>query len=186
MNAPRLASFLAGAVAVGLLANFFAGPPPNFTDLSRRIEAVQKGIRTENDAFADGFLAACGDPCWINSNPGGVIGNYEALARLVLATNRRVIINGDCASACTVFADKARPMVQITITSRFQFHRSQTEHDLPLSPDVADWVNAHGGFPSNASGDLTTMVFADAKAFWPEIGSHDHPLRFSDFRGSLP
>jgi hypothetical protein len=187
MNAPRVVPLIAGMVIAGIAGLSIGGPATvDLSELARRIETVSKTVHSGDEAFADGFLAACGDPCWIGFNPGGFVGSYQALARKVVATGRRVIINGPCSSACALFADKARPMVRITDAAVFGFHRTSAETPMPLSGDIDGWVSTHGGYPAFASGDLTLMTFADAKAFWPEIGTHDHPLKLSDLKGTRP
>jgi hypothetical protein len=155
MNAPAGAdpkpfpwSILGLGLGLGIAAAALVGGPtaPGGSGLNDRIAVVLKTVRASNEAFAEGFLTACGNPCWVSSNPGGRVADYEALARKVVATNRRIIINGDCVSACALFADRARPMVRITETAVFLFHRTNLEEPPPTSPDISAWVNAHGGF----------------------------------------
>src|ERR1700694_3090436 len=77
----------AGLCAAIVLLAFWPAKEPRPIDIPR-----------SNHGFAKGFLAACGDPCIIRNNPGGQLGDYQALADKILSTGRTVIIDGYCAS----------------------------------------------------------------------------------------
>lgn len=120
------------------------------------------------DSFANGFLTACGDPCHISLNPGGFARDYRALAARVATLRTRIVIKGDCYSACATFADKARAHVCVVSGARFHFHRSNFGDPQDVSPDIRAWVDANGGFPGYESGRFTTMEFWTARNFWRE------------------
>jgi hypothetical protein len=145
-----LAALVTLAFQGGVGVSWLLGPPP----------------AAAGEHFAKGFLAACGEPCIITANGGGRLDHFLALAAAVKAQKRTVIIAGPCFSACAIFADFARENVCITAAARFGFHRSSNENDPPQSPDIAAWVEAHGGYPANSSGKLTMMEAAAVGQFW--------------------
>jgi hypothetical protein len=122
----------------------------------------------------------CGDPCIVTRSPGGYIYLFEQAAHQVLEGEKRlVVIDGDCYSACTIFADLARSRVCITQMAVFYFHKAyytdtrmvagveQVIHtdlfDPPQSPDIDKAVRALGGYPADG---FTSMPYAIAKDFW--------------------
>lgn len=130
---------------------------------------ILKGVDDKSYHFAVGFLDACGSPCVIRENRGGSLRDFEMLAALVRVRQALVIIDGPCVSACVLFADMARQYVQITRKASFHFHKDSIEEDPPHAPDIARWVNGHGGFPAFASNCLTQMPFAEARRFWRPV-----------------
>jgi hypothetical protein len=146
---------------------FFAGFTAFESKLVDRLDAELAAQRAaEGYNFAAGFLDACGDPCIIRQNRGGALINFEMLGALVLVRKKTIIIDGPCASACALFADLARQYVTITQRASFHFHKTSNEDDPPHSPDIARWVNDHGGFPAFKSDCLTQMPFEEARRFW--------------------
>lgn len=110
------------------------------------------------------------DMCIIKYNGGGYIDQFENAAKAVNRSKLRVAIVGQCYSACTLFADKARNHVCIGPNVEFGFHvafrGSQVAWDDPLpghSQDIYRWVEAHGGYPTHG---LLMMHYADAHQFW--------------------
>jgi len=165
---------------MGLVIGGLLCAPNGLTASQARLARVQ----SEGHFFSEGFLAGCGNPCWIYANYGGRIGDFEELASQVLHDDRIVIIDGDCFSACTLLADFGRPHVFITRRARMHFHRSSAESVPDQSEGIATWVNSHGGYPSYASQTFTTMTFEDAKAFWPVFGGRGTPDVISAIQGA--
>lgn len=124
--------------------------------------------------FAVGFLDACGNPCVITANYGGVIGDFKSLADEVNTRKQAILIDGDCVSACALFADLARKNVRITRRARFWFHQSSIDEPPPQSADITAWVTSHGGFPTFESGRLTMMDFNTARRFWKPVFEWQH------------
>lgn len=57
-------------------------------------------------------------------DPGGKIDEYLSAASAAVEHNVQVRIDGDCYSACTLFADKARSQVCITKRTKFYVHQA--------------------------------------------------------------
>lgn len=129
---------------------------------------LTEGVVGDSSAgFVRGMLSACGeDPCVIGNNSGGKVADFEELVRVVRKRKIDVVIVGECASACAMFADLARDRVRITPTATFAFHRTNFETKPPASPDIMEWVESNGGFPSNASGKTTVMRYPDTLRYW--------------------
>jgi hypothetical protein len=165
----RLADWLEGAImglalALIVAASWPAKPPAGPGPFDRLDKIIAEG-----DGFAKGFLAACGDPCIIKANPGGRLGDFKALTDEIIAIKRRVIIEGYCASACAIMADRAREYVRIGKGAQFLFHMTSDETAPPGSSDVDSWVRSHGGYPSFASQETTKMDFDTARRFWRPV-----------------
>lgn len=124
---------------------------------------------------------SCGDVCTIRYSPGGVIDEFLEQAWQVKKDDIILKIDGDCISACTMAADKARPNVCVTPRAVFRFHRgyeirtqgesrSITRFDPSslYSRDIRSWVDRHGGFPGRDADDqsLLDMSFAQAKRYF--------------------
>lgn len=141
-----------------MLTALFTGDPPSAND------DIQ-------DIIVEA-LGCIGDPCVIDSNPGGNALTFSKVARLVRAgAIKQVVINGRCASGCAYFADKARPHVCITPNAVFAFHKGRSGEgedeimfDLIHSRDIQDWVMKQGGYPKNG---MLAMKYKNAKKFWP-------------------
>src|SRR5579871_1835520 len=112
----RTKGFLVGAAAASALAWGMIG------------FSFAEHERTKH-GFANGFLTACGRPCFINGNPGGSLADYMDLAAVVVERHRLIVINGACASACATMAALARPNVVITPNALFLFHKASNETD---------------------------------------------------------
>jgi hypothetical protein len=109
----------------------------------------------------------CSNPCTIQSNNGGVIVDYEAAGNAIRAgARRKLVINGFCASACMVMADRARPRACITSSAVFAYHKTNYNRPIPLSGDLRNWIVRHGGFPEfhGTPGIMSNVV---ARKFWP-------------------
>jgi hypothetical protein len=128
----------------------------------------------------------CGNPCLIKENYGGFEFMFIDAAKETVEKRLPIIIDGECASGCAVFADAARPNVCITPRAFFEFHRARItlrtrviyKGPQTQSKDVDDWVKRNGGYPKKT---MTTMPFTEAKKFWP-ICNLTPPLPKSDPR----
>src|ERR1700742_3093119 len=66
---------------------------------------------------------ACGNPCVIEDDGGGIIDTYAAEGRLLAAEHIPVIVDGPCMSACTVLVDMARNDVCVTTRALLGYHQ---------------------------------------------------------------
>lgn len=118
----------------------------------------------------------------VAGNPGGSVDGFIAAARRIKRGGGGLIIDGPCASACTLAADLARPNVCVTRRAVLQFHKwyRRDRHGVvrrgdpssEYSADIAGWVNSHGGFPGETVEDASTldMSAAEAARFFPACG----------------
>ena len=69
-------------------------------------------------------LRHCPRVCIIRNDDGGDIDDYLMAAKIFKLQHRYVIFDGECASACALFADKVRHRnACVTHWVRFEFHR---------------------------------------------------------------
>ena len=66
----------------------------------------------------------CGNPCTIVRNTGGRIIDFEDAGDAIRSGKQRLVIDGYCASACMVMADRARPRTCITSRAVFGYHKT--------------------------------------------------------------
>jgi len=115
----------------------------------------------------------------VRGSPGGQIGLFVTAAIAVKNGARsRVIIDGQCDSACAIFADIARKHVCITPHAHFGFHKATRfeyseahnayvpgkRFDPPFhSSDVKRWVYARKGFPTHG---MLRMSSSQAGRIW--------------------
>lgn len=126
------------------------------------ILAIGLGPASELRADTVSSVLGCsGDPCVVRNNPGGNLVEFKAAARQIKRTGRRVVIDGQCDSACAVLADMARSNVCVTPRAKFGFHQGYIVAQAqsggayyllgrfkpPHSRDVARWVTKNGGYP---------------------------------------
>lgn len=186
---------LAGAIVM-LITGLFFSTTSQQTRIKMQAEIIalqddtihsQRAIISHHELkFATGFLAGCGVPCIIRFNPGGSVNDYELLASYLNIRKQIVLIDGVCASACALFADRARAYIRITSSASFLFHRVSDGSEPPHSRDIAQWVNSHGGYPAFDSNDTTEMDFDAARRFWQPAFS-DQRLPFSlDYQPAWP
>jgi hypothetical protein len=117
-------------------------------------------------------LKCTDSPCVVTYNGGGTTLLFLSAAYMARWKKHAVIIDGECASACSVFADHARQQVCITPKAKFSFHKSTWWADGKknnfithlYSGDILQWVQSHGGLPEKG---FLTMSYNDAKQFWP-------------------
>ncbi|BCM87886.1 hypothetical protein [Methylobacterium indicum] len=119
--------------------------------------------------------AACGPVCTVRYNGGGVISHFMDQVENMKRDRVTLRIDGPCASACTMAADKARPRVCITKRALLQFHNGyycpRGDRFRPAgyySRDILGWVDAHGGFPGADADDesVLEMNYGQARAFF--------------------
>jgi hypothetical protein len=109
----------------------------------------------------------CSNPCTIQSNNGGIIVDFEHAGDAIRGGARqKLVIDGFCASACMVMADRARPRACITSRTVFAYHKTNYNRPIPLSGGLRGWIMRHGGFPS-FNGTPGIMPNEVARQFWP-------------------
>jgi hypothetical protein len=143
------------AMLACLSVMMLAAPAAQAITLSRGAAAIARAV------------GGCSNPCTIQSNSGGVIVDFEAAGNAIRAGARqKLIINGFCASACMVMADRARPRACITSSAVFAYHKTNYNRPIPLSGDLRGWIVRHGGFPEfhGTPGIMPNQV---ARRFWP-------------------
>jgi hypothetical protein len=116
----------------------------------------------------------CPRECVVNYSGGGIIHDFKNAAMMVKRSGRSLRIAGDCISACTVAADKARPNVCITPAANFQFHNGylgKTRFDMSdeYSRDIRRWIARKGGLPGKDVCDDTLLIMnnREARQFFP-------------------
>jgi hypothetical protein len=121
---------------------------------------------SELSGQARAMLDNCSDPCTVQNNNGGVIADFENAGDAIHAGARQMlVIDGFCASACMVMADRARPRACITSRAQFGYHETNYSRPIPLEADLNGWIMQHGGFPSyNRMGIMPNDA---AQQFWP-------------------
>jgi hypothetical protein len=111
-------------------------------------------------------------PCVVSASFGGLISDFEDLADRLVRTGEPLEIVGDCYSACTILADRARKVVCIDRKVRFRFHQAGMIGGEEMgkrwkyegySPELRAWLDAQGGEPEVG---WLTMRYAEAKRFW--------------------
>lgn len=123
----------------------------------------------------------CGSPCIIETSPGGVIDLFAAEGRQLVADHTPVIVDGICASACTILVDIARENVCITRNAVLAYHKGMRPSDdgppafedvKYQTPGLEAYIDAHGGLPDPDSGHMLMLNFHEASQFYrPCAGS---------------
>jgi hypothetical protein len=140
--------------AAGLFVAVFAAPSAEAVPLSQGAAAIARAV------------GDCSNPCTIQSNNGGIIGDFErAGAAIRSGARQKLVIDGYCASACMVMADRARPRACITPRAQFGYHKTTWNRPIPLSGDLRGWIIRHGGFPGNHG--MGIMPNEVAQRFFP-------------------
>lgn len=167
----RVAKLVAAMLAVLAIAGC-AQQVGQTTLASAEIAASQRDLRnTDTDPSgrsgqATALLDNCSDPCMIEHSNGGVIADFENAGDAIHAGARQMlVVDGYCASACMVMADRARPRACITPRAQFGYHETNYDRPIPLNADLHAWVMSHGGFPSYTS--MGFMPNEAAQQFWP-------------------
>jgi hypothetical protein len=132
----------------------------------------------------------------ISDDPGGRIGDYVVRYQALRAANDRIIIDGYCASACTIVLG-AIPQNRICVTPRAEllFHgaydagphhsrlsnRAATESLYSMYPaKVQRWIDRHGGL--NRRGVL--LKGRALAAMYRSCSVHREPTRELDVNSS--
>jgi hypothetical protein len=85
----------------------------------------------------------------IYDDPGGQIGEYLAKFRAIRISGERVVIDGTCASACTLVLGTI-PRHQICVTPRATTSSAGNKILWSSYPsDVRKWISRHGGLQSH-------------------------------------
>lgn len=123
----------------------------------------------------------CSTPCVIKESEGGVIDYFVAFAKELKARGTPVIVDGVCASACTILVDIDRANVCITPNALLEYHmgvmmdKDGDEHFMPVNfetPGLNAYIEASGGLPKPDSGHLLTLGFHEARQFYkPCVGA---------------
>src|ERR1700752_4621507 len=70
-------------------------------------------------------VGPCGDPCVVSANNGGQIIPFKGAGDAIRSgAGQPLVIDGFCASACMVMADRARPRACITPSAVFAYHKT--------------------------------------------------------------
>ena len=93
-------------------------------------------------------IGPCAEDCVVRSNGGGSIVYFEDAATVIRRARKKLIIDGFCASACMVMADRARPRTCITERAVFAYHNTNRNYPIPLRSDLHRWIMRHGGYPA--------------------------------------
>jgi len=97
----------------------------------------------------------------ITHDPGGDLVLYEIKVQVARELKLQVIIDGVCASACTLFAGLPRSQICVTRRAQFHFHRARLKKPIPdgrrilqkanrtmfasYSKGVRQWIMQRGG-----------------------------------------
>ena len=92
-------------------------------------------------------IGPCTEDCVVRSNSGGSIVNFQQAATVIRRARKKLIIDGYCASACMVMADRARPRTCITDRAVFAYHKTNWNRPIPLRSDLHRWIMQQGGYP---------------------------------------
>lgn len=132
-----------------------------FTTANAQATPLRQGAAAIARAVGD-----CSNPCTIQSNNGGIIVDFEHAGDAIRAGARqKLVIDGYCASACMVMADRARPRACMTSRAQFGYHKTNYNRPIPLHADLHGWIVRHGGFPTyHGMGIMPNEV---ARQFWP-------------------
>ena len=153
----------------------------------------------KTDVVAD-VLGCKSDPCIIKFSPGGFVVKFEEAAQAIIEGARsRVIIDGDCYSACTLLLDRIENKGCLTVWARLYFHRGITSSvrgyyippdgniakSTPLlsfkrfdvdyhMPSVTGWIKNIGGLPQD--GQFVEMPTTLAHSVWQTCELPPTPL----------
>ncbi len=140
-------------------------------------------------------LGCTNDPCIVRVNNGGAVDLFERAAEAIAQGARsRVVIDGPCASACTILIDRVRDKVCLSERARLHFHKGTeyilTWYNMPVifgfgisaeekrygpfsaailfdpeySPTLMRWIRAIGGLPKD--GGFVVMPDQLARMIW--------------------
>lgn len=142
------------------------------------VSTVSVDARTEISMME--IVFSCSRPrCTIEKNPGGNPALFEIAAAEAIRKKVKVKITGMCASACVIFASKARKNVCVADGAKMMLHRgtrtdfystagigSRAESTY-FTPDYGDditaWALDEGKLPYDS---LYTMTRPEMLRFW--------------------
>ncbi len=120
-----------------------------------------------------------GSPCVVNDSPGGDMEDYQEAAKAIASRKWRLVINGDCYSACAIVADSIRQRTCITPWAAFYFHKAYTRREVQVagltkelrtdyidpiqSLEIHTWIYNRGGYPIDG---FRKMSYQEAGRFW--------------------
>lgn len=116
----------------------------------------------------------CGEPCVIESSPGGDVMGFRLQGLRLKARGTPVIVDGECASACTLLIDVDRANVCLTTRAVLEYHQGHYfDHDgkdvfIPLhfeTPGLQQYFESRGGLPASRD-DVLVVPFSEAKQFY--------------------
>lgn len=114
----------------------------------------------------------CGRPCVITGSTGGSIVKFRVQGLALQAHQVPVIVDGFCASACTLLIDEDRANVCITTSVLLAYHQANYKdergvvHYQSLSyetPGLNAYLASRGGLPKQ---DVLLVTFEQAKQFY--------------------
>jgi len=123
-------------------------------------------------------IGPCEDACVVQSNSGGSIAYFEDAATVIRRARKKLVIDGYCASACMVMADRARPRTCITERAVFAYHKTNYNRPIPLRSDLHRWIMRQGGYPG-FRGTPGIMPNHVAQRFFPRCKSTE-PTTFAN------
>jgi hypothetical protein len=136
-------------------------------------------------------LGCTRDPCVVTLNFGGKVSRFEAAAGAIKSGARsRIIVDGDCYSACTLVLDRVADKTCLDASARLYFHRGErTEFkriEIPMGkimmyarffhsmthfdvdyrlPGIVQWIRSIHGLPRE--GQFVEMPAGVARRIWP-------------------
>src|SRR5215208_2553157 len=122
-------------------------------------------------------IGPCAEDCVVRSNGGGSIVYFADAAHVIRRARKKLIIDGYCASACMVMADRARPRTCITERAVFAYHKTNYNRPIPLRSDLHRWIMRQGGYPG-FRGTPGIMPNHVAQRFFPRCKSTE-PTTFA-------
>jgi hypothetical protein len=81
--------FASAGMIAGFLSSVFPSPD---RPAPRQSDRIAEQIVARARGFADGFVSACGEPCFLSDNFGGRISDFLAVARRIVAERRHLVI----------------------------------------------------------------------------------------------
>ncbi len=110
---------------------------------------------------------------YVRHDPGGDLGLYQVKAQVVRELNLKVVIDGVCASACTMLIGVPSTQVCVTKRAKLRFHRARLKKHVPngrailreanrmmlasYPAGVRNWIQQRGGLTDK----MLTMESAD-------------------------
>jgi hypothetical protein len=116
-----------------------------------------------------------GSPLVIEFSPGGSVQDFRLKALQLKHDRTPVIVDGECASACTLLVDIDRDNVCLTTNAIFGFHKAALRDPLTgtvlftsdlfyETPGLNAYIKARGGLPP--PDDLMLADFTEMKQFY--------------------